>query len=198
MNTPRKLSAAALAVVLSLYSGGPLLAQDESAMKNDEAMTDAGAMGMAQPKVEGTLTGANGYTASGTVHLLDAGGKRQLHFTPDFAADQGPDVYVTLANGPTPEEGASLEVARLKRFKGEQTFEVPAQVGATRYSHVVLWSKRQGRAIAHAELHGAGVMEDAMGKHDEMMEHKDGMMAKPHDAMGKDGATAKPDEAMGK
>ena len=55
----------------------------------------------------------------------------------DFAADKAPDTYVTLANGPTPEDGASVTVAKLKKFKGEQTFEVPAGAGSATYSHVV-------------------------------------------------------------
>ena len=29
--------------------------------------------------------------AAGTAHLLDATGKRQLHFTADFVADKAPD-----------------------------------------------------------------------------------------------------------
>lgn len=153
--------------------------------KDHDAMHESGAMDMMEPPAEGTFTGANGHEAMGTVHLLDAKGKRQLHFTADFVADKVPDTYVTLANGPTPEEGASTAVAKLTSFKGEQIFDLPAGTEPGRYTHVILWSRKQGKAVGQAELHAAGMeMDDAMGKEDGTMDKKDGMMEKD-DAMEK-------------
>ncbi len=189
MGTAPRLPALALALALALHPAAALLAQEEGAVEKDhDAMHDAGAMSM-EPSVEGVFTGANGHQAAGTVHLFDAKGKAQLHFTRDFVSDKAPDTYVTLAAGPMPEEGSSTTVAKLKRFKGEQTFDLPAGTEAAKYTHVVLWSRKQGKATAQAELHAAGMMkDDAMGKKDGMMDKKDGMMDDKDAMMEKDDA----------
>lgn len=176
MGTAPRSPALAVALILALHPAAALLAQEDGAMKQDhDAMQDAGAMAM-EPPAEGAFTGANGHEAAGTVHLLGAKGKRQLHFTADFVADKAPDTYVTLASGPTPAEGSSTTVAKLTKFKGEQTFDLPAGSEPARYSHVVLWSRKQGKATAQAELHAAGMtQDDAMGKKDGMMEKDDAM-----------------------
>jgi hypothetical protein len=180
MGTVPRSPALALALGLALHPAANLLAQEDGAMKQDhDAMHDAGAMSMG-PSAEGAFTGANGHQAAGTVHLLDAKGKRQLHFTADFVADKAAETYVTLANGPTPEAGSSTTVAELKRFKGEQTFDLPAGTEPGGYTHVVLWSRKQGKATALAELHAAGMMkDDAMGTKDGMMEKDDAMSQQP-------------------
>lgn len=195
MGTTHRMPALAVALMLALHPAGTLLAQEDGAMTKDhDAMQDSGAKGMMGPSVEGTIRGANGHMAAGTVHLLDAKGKRQLHFTADFAVDKAPDTYVTHASGPTPEQGASTTVAKLTRFEGEQTFDLPAGTEPARYTHVVLWSKKQGKALGQAELHAAGaMMDDAMDKKDGMMDKEDGMMEKD-DAMEKDGMEK--DDAM--
>jgi hypothetical protein len=56
--------------------------------------------------------------------------------------EKGPDVYVTLTTGPKPVEGASVVIARLTRFSGEQSFELPATVELNQYSHLVLWCRK--------------------------------------------------------
>ena len=198
MGTAPRLPALTAALILALYPAATLLAQEDGAMKQDhDAMHDSGTTGMMEPSAEGTFTGANGHKATGTVHLLDAKGKRQLHFTADFVADKAPDTYVTLANGPAPEEGSSTTVAKLKRFKGEQTFDLPAGMEPGRYTHVILWSRKQGKAMGLAELHAAGMMEDgAMGK--DAMGKKDGMMDKPDGMMDKKDEMEKKDEMMEK
>lgn len=197
MGTARRMPALAVAFMLTLQPTAALLAQDDGAMKEDhDAMQDAGAKNMMGPPAEGAFTGANGHTAAGTVHILGEKGKRQLHFTADFTADKAPDTYVTLANGPTPDRGTSTTVAKLTRFKGEQTFDLPAGIDPARYTHVILWSKKQGKALGHAELHAAGMKkDDAMGKKDGMMDKKDGMMEKDDAMEAKDGMMEK-DDAM--
>lgn len=196
MGTAPRLPGLALALILALHPAAALLAQEEGAMKKDhDAMDDHTAKAM-QPSAEGTFTGANGYQAAGTVHLLDAEGKRQLHFTADFAADKAPDTYVILANGPTPEEGSSATVAKLKRFKGEQIYDLPSGTEPGRFTHLILWSRKQGTAVGLAELHASGMkMDDAMGKHDDMMDGKDGMMEKG-EAMGKKDGMMEKDDVM--
>lgn len=190
MGTASRMPALAVALMFALHPAGTLLAQEDGAMtKDQDAMQDSGAKGMMGPSAEGAITGANGHMAAGTVHVLDAKGKRQLHFTADFAVDKAPDTYVTLANGTTPEQGASTTVAKLTRFKGEQTFDLPAGTEPARYTHVILWSKKQGKALGQAELHAAGMKKDGM------MDKKDGMMEKD-DAMEKKDGMMEKDDAM--
>lgn len=136
-------------------------------------MQDHPAMGMSMPVAEGALTGVGNHKATGTVHILDAKGKRRLHFTPDFSIEKASDVYVTLTNGPAPVEGASIAIARLTRFTGEQTFEVPANADLGKYSHVVLWSRKSGISLGQAKLPAAGAG---------MMDQKGTMMDKDEGA----------------
>jgi Electron transfer DM13 len=159
----------------------PLSGQEDHAMKKD------------QPAAEGKLEGAEGHRASGTVHIMVAGQKRQLHLTPDFSVEEGPDVYVTLTNGPKPVEGASLQIAKLTRFSGEQSFDLPAGADPGRYSHLVLWCKKYSVAMGVAKLtHHAGKMEGMMEKEDTgVIEREEGGMMDKEGAMMEKGDTGK-------
>ncbi len=159
------------ALLLAILPLAPLPGQEDDAMKQTST-----------PSAEGQLTGAENHQASGTVHILDAEGKRQVHFTPDFSVERGPDVYVTLANGTKPVEGASVVVAKLTRFSGEQSFELPATVELGKYSHLVLWCKKYSVAMAVAKLtfpdSGMDEMKREMKEKGEMMKGKGEMVEK--------------------
>ncbi len=129
------------ALLLAILPLAPLPGQEHDAMKKTSVAS-----------AEGQLTGAENHQASGTVHILSGEGKRQVHFTPDFSVEKGPDVYVTLANGTKPVEGSSVVVAKLTRFSGEQSFELPATVELGKYSHLVLWCRKYSVAMAAAKL----------------------------------------------
>ena len=182
MRTMHRFAALPAALLLGFLPVTPLLGQQEGGMKKDGAMEDHAAMAMSKPTAQGKLTSVGNHKAVGTVHILKADGKRQLHFTSDFSIEKGPDVYVALTNGPKPVKGASVTVARLTRFAGEQSFELPANIDLGNYSHVVLWCKKYSVSMGQAELHTA-----AMGKEDGMMEKEDGMMEKEGAMMEKDG-----------
>ncbi len=97
---------AAAAVFLALLPAAPLLGQQDGAMEKEHGtMGDHAAMTMPEPSLQGTLTGVGNHKATGTVHLVNGGGKRQVHFTSDLSAEKGPDLYVSLTNGPKPVKG---------------------------------------------------------------------------------------------
>ena len=62
------------------------------------------------------------------------------------------DVHVVLSpTGPVPAKGA-LFLGKLKRFEGTQWFDLPPGIDLSRFSHVVLWSRKTSVAIGHAPL----------------------------------------------
>ncbi len=141
MRQLRCLTGVSAALLLGVLPLAPLRGQQEDAMKKDRA---------------GELVGAKGHRASGTVHIATREGKSRLHFTPDFSLEKGPDVYITLTNGPKPVEGASVVISRLTRFSGEQTFDLPAGADHSKYSHLVLWCRKYSVAMAVTELSSQG------------------------------------------
>lgn len=184
MRSMHRLPAIPVALFLAFFPVAPLLAQEDGAMEKDQGtMQDHTAMAMGKPSAQGKLTNVGDHKASGTVHLVNVEGKRQLHFTPDFSIEKGPDVYVTLTNGPKPVKGASLTIARLARFSGEQSFELPANIDLGKYSHVVLWCKKYSVSMGQAKLEAAGT--GMMGDEGAMKKKDEGAMMDKEDKMGK-------------
>jgi hypothetical protein len=155
-------------VLLAVLPLAGLAAQSTTMSKDEGSMAKSTAM-------SGMLHGAGGHRATGTVHLVAKGDKHQIHFTPDFKADAGSDVYVVLSKSEAPEAG-SVQLGRLKHVAGEQTVEVPAKVDVSQYSHLLLWSKKDNVVIGMTDLADAGMSMD----HDKM---SGGM---EHPTMGKD------------
>jgi Electron transfer DM13 len=154
MRTPNYLLSASVALLLASLPTTLLHGQQEDAMAKDPPQQQVDAMAQAS-SAEVKLMGAEGHKASGAVHLITTDGKRQLHFSRDFSLEKGPDVYVTLTNGPKPVEGSSVVVARLTKFSGEQSFELPSNIDLSRYSHLVLWCKKYSVAMGIAKLEDA-------------------------------------------
>jgi hypothetical protein len=160
MRTSDYLLSSSVALLLAILPGTSLHAQEEDAMAKDPPKQQVDAMARSASSAEMRLAGAEGHRAMGAVHLVTANGKRQLHFTRDFSLEKGPDVYVTLTNGPKPVEGSSVVVARLTKFSGEQSFELPSNIDLSRYSHLVLWCKKYSVAMGIAKLEVAESTEE--------------------------------------
>jgi electron transfer DM13 len=177
-------AAAAIAAVLALgviLSPAPLAAQyDSTMMSRDSAMSMPGDSGMMMSHDSMTMDhgkmmdhdgmgagadammfmGAEGRKAAGDYALTETGGKQQLTLTKDFSVTEAPDLYLVLANGPTPGADA-LYVGKLKKASGAQTFELPKGKDLTGYSTLLVWSKKDKRAVASAEWHAtSGKMMD--------------------------------------
>jgi hypothetical protein len=91
-----------------------------------------------------------------TVYLL-ANGKRFLRLT-HFKTDNGPDLHVRLIAADDAKDTASVaktkyvEVAKLKGNKGNQNYELPADVDLGKYRVVSIWCNRFSVNFAAAPL----------------------------------------------
>lgn len=158
----------ALLALLAL-SAAPLAAQQDKmqhdemkkdAMGKDDAMGKSDGMAMDHGMAmlpHGTFTGAEGHKAGGSFALASEGGKTVLKLGSDFWADKGADVYVALSSGPTVSDGAVF-LGKLSKASGPQAFDVPAGTDLKRFSHVVLWSKKDQAAYGTASLAGDDAM----------------------------------------
>ena len=152
--------AAAVMVAFTLAARTAHLAaqQDTGMMQHDSAMMDHGQMmdhdsTMDMGKNANMMfMGAAGQKAAGDYKVTEAGGKPQLELTDDFAVAPGPDLYLVLANGPTP-EGDALYLGKLKQPHGRQVYDLPKGKDLTRYTTLLVWSKKDRRAVASAEWH---------------------------------------------
>jgi electron transfer DM13 len=157
-----------------LLAAAPLAAQqDTGMMAHDTGMMahDTGMMGhdtgmMAHDtgmmKEEGAapnmmFMGAEGAKASGDYTITDVGGRRRLTLTQDFAVADAPDLVLLLSSGPTDKD--ALTLGKLKQPAAGQSFDLPKGKDLGKYTTLLVWSKKQKRAVATAEWHAP----DAMG-----------------------------------
>jgi hypothetical protein len=91
-----------------------------------------------------------------TVYQL-ANGKRVLRLS-NFQTDNGPDLHVRLIAAGDAKDTASVaktdyvEVAKLKGNKGNQNYELPADLNLARYRVVSIWCNRFSVNFAAAAL----------------------------------------------
>ena len=91
-----------------------------------------------------------------TVYQL-ADGKRVLRLT-DFETDNGPDLHVRLIAADDAKDTASVakadfvELAKLRGNKGNQNYELPANVDLGKYRVVSIWCNRFSVNFAAAPL----------------------------------------------
>jgi hypothetical protein len=97
-------------------------------------------------------------TGSGTATIYQlADGKRVLRLT-NFSVDNGPDLHVRLIAADDAKNTASVakldhvELGKLKGNKGDQNYEVPANVDLSKYKVVSIWCNRFSVNFAAAPL----------------------------------------------
>ena len=95
---------------------------------------------------------------SGTAAIYQlADGKRVLRLT-DFETDNGPDLHVRLIAADDARDTASVakadfvELAKLRGNKGNQNYDVPADVDLSKYKVVSIWCNRFSVNFAAAPL----------------------------------------------
>lgn len=136
---------------------------DQGSMSHEQMMGHDSAMGMDKSMDQGAsmmFMGATGQKATGDYAITDAGGKQQLTLTDDFSVASGPDLYLVLANGDTPDKGA-LWLGKLQHATGAQAYDLPKGKDVSKFTKLLVWSKKEKRAAASADWHPAG--EGAMG-----------------------------------
>jgi hypothetical protein len=100
-----------------------------------------------------------------TIHQL-ADGKRLLRFT-DFETSNGPAVYVYLVaakdaqDSDTVKNAETVNLGALKGNKGDQNYELPADVNLAKYQAVTIWCQRFGVNFATAPLAARGDQDNA-------------------------------------
>jgi hypothetical protein len=164
--------------LLLLYPA-PLRAQhDSTMMKHDSAMmmhhgamghADSGMMESGMMKKDGNamehqamapnmmFMGAAGHRAAGDYEIVRVKGTRQIKLTPDFAVDEGSDLYLVLASSTTP-DAQSLYLGKLKSAKGSQSYDIPKGTDLSQYTRLLVWSRKSNSLVASAELSASGHM----------------------------------------
>ncbi len=127
-------------------------AMAKDGMSKDAMGHDSG-MAMAP---HGMIGGAEGHKASGAFEITTANGKSQVKLGDDFSVEKGPDVYVLLSRSEKGGQSGSVNLGKLKKFSGAQTFDVPAGTELSGFSHLVLWCKKYDVNMATASLASSG------------------------------------------
>jgi hypothetical protein len=158
----------AMLVALAVATGAAAPAMAQS-MSSDKMM-----MG---PK--GTFTGATDHSAGGSFSITGSGKDRKLVFGDDFRADKAPDTYVLLASGAMADAPGSLDLGKLQKDAGAQSYRIPESVNLATYSSVVLWSRGHRMAVGQAPLATGAMDHGTMSSMDHGGMDKGAMMDKP-------------------
>ncbi|MEO8227258.1 MAG: DM13 domain-containing protein [Gemmatimonadota bacterium] len=162
----RALLFGSTALAFGLFLTQPAAAQSSRKTAKDTGMMAHGSMGkdamakdgMAMPP-HGMIGGAGGHKASGAFEITTTDGKSQVKLGDDFSVEKGPDVYVLLSRSAKGGQSGSVNLGKLMKFSGAQTFDVPAGTKLSGFSHLVLWCKKYNVTMATASLASSG---DAM------------------------------------
>ncbi len=131
----------------------------------------AGAAAMTM-EPHGTFVGANKHTVSGSYHLATAGQQKVVELGDDFALDGAPDPYVVLSPTDKGDAQGAINLGRLKKPKGAQSYAVPAGTNLGGFTHVLIYCKKYNATLGQSELAGGSMKHsDGMMAHDSAMSH---------------------------
>lgn len=94
---------------------------------------------------------------SGSVRVVELADGQRFVRLDDLSTDNGPDLFVYLSTNPAEgPEGAFddefVNLGRLKGNKGNQNYEIPAEVAIEDWASVVIWCDRFNSAFGAADL----------------------------------------------
>ena len=92
---------------------------------------------------KGTFSGVNNYQVSGGFSLSEISGGLELTFDENFRASPGPGFFVYLSNQSNGIGGA-LEIGRLTKNSGSQTYMIEGDVQLRTYDFVLIYCKPFG------------------------------------------------------
>lgn len=110
--------------------------------------TTPGSMTSMTGGLQGTFV-SNVHATSGTVNVVETGGKRTLVFT-NFRTDGGPDLRIYLAENTGLRN--FIEVSRLTSTTGNFSVELPAGADPARQRYVLIWCKAFSVLFGSSEL----------------------------------------------
>lgn len=147
---------AAVAVVLFWFQPQKLVIDD--AVDEPVPAMPAGSSSAAPVELARGAFVSLDHGTSGAVRVLagDGDGPRVVRLE-GLATDNGPDLYVYLSANPVDGEEQAFDdefvsLGRLKGNRGDQNYEVPADVDLSRFSSVVIWCDRFNSAFGAAAL----------------------------------------------
>lgn len=140
--TPRRVlvSGAILASLVAWFLFRPEL------LLVNHAVNESLGSASAKPLVSGSFKGL-AHVTNGEAAVFEVGGKRVLRFT-GFSTSNGPDVHVYLVAAADASDDATvrysgfINLGKLKGNKGDQNYELPANVDLSTYRSVSLWCQR--------------------------------------------------------
>lgn len=108
------------------------------------------------PPRRGTFVSLDHGTA-GSVQVVELADSNRVLRIEGLDTSNGPDLFVYLSTNPADgDEGAFdddfVNLGRLKGNKGDQNYEVPANVDLSRYASVVIWCDRFNSAFGAADI----------------------------------------------
>lgn len=99
--------------------------------------------------VKGTFSGANNYTVSGTVEVVNDNNQKRLVFK-NFSSSNGPDLRVYLAT--TTGATTFISLGNLKSTNGQQVYDISGMPDFSQYKFAVIWCQRFSVLFGAAEL----------------------------------------------
>ena len=88
----------------------------------------------------GTFAGGSGHPTSGSVQIVEEGGKTLIRLGKDFMQDgTAPDVTIALGHDGYDD---ATNLGKLRSFKGAQDYELPAGTDISAYNQVFIWCKK--------------------------------------------------------
>ncbi len=143
------------ALALGWYAFRPeRLFVDETVSEGFPTTTEAAGMPQA---VSFGMFHSVAHETRGTATIYEVAGKRVLRFT-DFETSNGPDVQIYLvaaddaSDNETVTKAGFIHLGAMKGNKGDQNYDVPADVDLDKYKSVTVWCRRFGVNFATAPL----------------------------------------------
>jgi hypothetical protein len=99
--------------------------------------------------------GAGEHKAAGDYAIDEKNGKQQITLTPDFAVETAGDTWLVLATGDAPDAGS---VYLAKNPKAGQSYTLPKGTDLSKYTKLLVWSKKSKSLLASADLTAGGMM----------------------------------------
>jgi len=97
----------------------------------------------------GTFKGAGGKKSSGDFEIVKKGGKTLIILKSNFRLSSVPDPKLAFGNG---KYKKGTIYAKLKKFKGEQTYEIPARLNPSDFKQVWIWCEKFSVPLAVAKI----------------------------------------------
>lgn len=156
------IGVASVALAIAWYAFRPELLFINKTVNEELPVAQAGSVSMAKETeamvlAKGDFRGlAHETKGEATVHRLPDG-KRILRLS-DFETSNGPDVHVYLVAAEVAKDNATvkqagfIDLGSIKGNKGDQNYEVPADVDLNKYKSVSIWCARFGVNFGAATL----------------------------------------------